>query len=380
MKKNLLLLGVFCTIISSTILVNSVDALSNSTNIVKIEAKNDYSEYCSSPLLKDLGEINRNDAIIINGVENPLYCTFQDKTDSLNRLQSKVPKILSVIKEKYSLDEINENNWKSYRDGMYVLSDVTDEFSEENEEFNILRIFFGIYEDYEKNQEILNFVSKINSKKKGIRENSDDGIELGMLLPYYAPLADTATTMVATEAMTRAYINVSAAVNYASRYAKSPNKSAYAYFSGKDCANFTSQILEASGVNQVTSDSVYSGWWHKKTKNILGITTHKQSNSWSLADTFSRYMGIGYRTNSHETFSANLQKGDFIASDNDGNGSWDHMGFVTDVGAGICTSTGNFTNYKVAQHSSNYHEWVSSDKNNWENIEKKGGKYARVRR
>lgn len=377
MKKSILFVGAVCTLISGVVLVNKVDASSKTSTITKVEAKKDYSEYCNSPLLADLGNIKRNEAILIDGVENPLYCTFENRTESLERIQNKVPKILSAIAEKYSLEQINEDNWKSYKDGMYMLLDESKEFGEENIEFKTLRVFFDTYENYDDNQEILNYVN--NSKQKSFSANSSEGIELGMLLPSYAPLAESATKTVSKAPMARA-IHVPSAVTYATNHATSPNKSAYDYFPKGDCANFTSQILEATGVSQVVSDSVYSGWWHKKTKNILGITTHKQSHSWSLADTFSRYMGIGYKTTDHESFSSNLQKGDFIAADFNNDGKWDHMGFVTEIGGGLCTPNGNYTNYRVAQHTTNYHEWVTSDKNGWETVGKDGGKYARVRR
>lgn len=71
-------------------------------------------------------------------------------------------------------------------------------------------------------------------------------------------------------------------------------------------------------------------------------------------------MGIGYSTTNHESFSNNLKQGDFISADFTNDGSWDHSGFVTEMGGGLCTSSGNYINYKVAQHTSNYHEWVSS--------------------
>ena len=54
------------------------------------------------------------------------------------------------------------------------------------------------------------------------------------------------------------------------------------------------------------------------------------------------------------------------------------MGFVTAKGR---YSIGlGYTDYKVAQHTHNYHRWVSDTNNNWENVGADGGTYARIRR
>lgn len=77
-----------------------------------------------------------------------------------------------------------------------------------------------------------------------------------------------------------------------------------------------------------------------------------------------------YSTTSHSSFKSNISKGCFIVADFDKDGDWDHCGFVTDK-----TSS----DYKVAQHTSNYNAWASSSTNSWDTIGSNGGKYARVR-
>lgn len=37
----------------------------------------------------------------------------------------------------------------------------------------------------------------------------------------------------------------------------------------------------------------------------LGTNIHHYSNSWVGADTFAKYMGVGFTTKSHKTFSSN---------------------------------------------------------------------------
>ena len=92
-------------------------------------------------------------------------------------------------------------------------------------------------------------------------------------------------------------------------------------------------------------------------------------------------MGIGYKTTSHYNFSANIQKGDFIAIDEDNNGQADHMGFVVARDSYSDNYSGKtYYDYKVAQHTNNYCAWTSSSANGWENAENNGQTYFRVRR
>ncbi len=367
-----------CVLISTLFLLNESIVLALSINESEVIS---YGNYCNSPLLNDLGIIIRNDTIKINGIDNPLFCTFEDGDEAIEKLKNKVPNILSEISELYSLDEINNDNWKDYKNGMYSLIEENDNFNEGNIEFRTLRAFFDIYENYESNDIILNSLNNVSYSNT--KSNMDYAIELGNLLPYYAPLAKMSSNYINSNSiiMPLASINVTPAVNYASTYATNPNKSDYHYFSNSDCTNFVSQILEASGVQQVVYESEHSGWWHKVTTGWFGIKTHTHSRSWTLADTFSRYMGVGYTTKSHYSFSENIKKGDFIAADFDSDGDWDHTGFVTDKNSlPACHSDGDYYDYKVAQHTKNYHEWTSTSKNGWDSIGTDGGTYARVRR
>ena len=92
---------------------------------------------------------------------------------------------------------------------------------------------------------------------------------------------------------------------------------------------------------------------------------------------YRRKYGFSYTTTSNSSFSSIIQAGDFIAADFDSDGDWNHMGFVTDRKT---TQSNGYYDYRVAQHTSNYHEWTSSSKNGWENVGKDGGTYGRVKR
>lgn len=89
---------------------------------------------------------------------------------------------------------------------------------------------------------------------------------------------------------------------------------------------------------------------------------------------FARYMGVTVKTSDISSWANGLNEGDFIALDFEGNGSWDHMGYVTeksstnkayvdDKDRGVCFP---IPDIKIAQHTSNYHKWISEEKNGWE--------------
>ena len=106
------------------------------------------------------------------------------------------------------------------------------------------------------------------------------------------------------------------------------------------------------------------------------LGNHTHSYSWTKANTFAHYMGVLFETNNHKKFSNLINKGTIIAADWENDGSWDHIAFVTAVDNKI----GNYgyRDYKVAQHTSNYHLWTSDTGNHWETAGVNGGKYGRI--
>ena len=131
------------------------------------------------------------------------------------------------------------------------------------------------------------------------------------------------------------------------------------------------------GVNQIVYNGTNSGWWHKFSNG-----KHTHSLSWTVANTFARYMGIGYSTRWNYDFSANIRAGDFIAADFNNDGSYDHIGFIVqrDNYHKYYDNIEDYYDYRVAQHTTNYLLWASNTNNNWEKIDDNGGSYARIRR
>ena len=366
--------------ILSTLIITSAIAIplaGINTSPQKADAISKYETYCNSQNLAKLGEIRRTDVIIINGQENPLYCTFSNKDEAIKNLKSLAPNILSYLQAEFKLGPINSENWKEYQTGFISLS-ATNEILKNEEESGILESFFDIYENYELNKEILEY-----SKEGKIVSNISTAQEeqLGFLLPYYAPLAiKTSNNIQARRTVSASLPNLNAAIRYAEQWAWSMNTPTYSNqtFSGGDCTNFASQILEASGVVQDVYTSVNSGWWHKRNGS-----SHTHSVSWIRANAFARYMGVGFGTFVHRTFADSIAVGDFITYDDEYDGEWDHMGFVTAQASAEANHNGNtYRDYKVAQHTLEYNSWTSEDRNGWENVKKPGktARYGRVRR
>lgn len=341
---------------------------------------NQYDSYCRNPILDQVGDIDRSQTVTINGVENPLYCTFTNSEEALADIKVEAADILSEISSTFSLEEINIDNWEEYYTGLYNLPTESEFAQDANQQRNRLVAFFDIFENYQKNDAIVSYVNQTSAKNKA-RTSQDDSFVLGMMLPYYAPLAQSSENTINIQrsvASTYALPNVTAAINYARQYAVTPNTANYSVVKGgpfnlveMDCTNFVSQILEASGVRQEVYNSDTMGWWHKNTNG-----KHTYSASWINSDIFARYMGVGFKTTNHTEFSSIIDKGDFIASDPGNDGSWDHMGFVTNKDYTYrYYDNGDYYNYEVAQHSTNYLKWATD--NGWP---MKGGALGRVRR
>lgn len=127
-----------------------------------------------------------------------------------------------------------------------------DWYMESNSEIASLRFFFDIYENDSQNEDI---IMQATLKRSASQLLTD--VDFITSLPY---TSDVVQDYLKDKAMImpRAY-SKDKAIAYATKYASNPNREGYYYFSGGDCANFTSQILEAAGIGQAVYDSEYSG-------------------------------------------------------------------------------------------------------------------------
>lgn len=332
-----------------------------------------------------MSQIERKDTVIIDGEPEILYPIFSNQEEALKQLKLAIPDLLNKISETYELNEINDSNWLQYVG--YASEIIT---SEEDPQYRLLLSFTDIYENKAKNEAIVQLVDKLNDSEK-ISLNSTEDLEniqalrqeLVFTLPYTSKLASEENKLILQAGISpTSSIDMNRAMQYINLYVETPNTDGFGNFGKQDCTNFASQILYAGNVRQEDYyPSQTRGWWHRKlpSSGPIMIPDHKYSTSWINADTFARYMGVGYTSTSHYSFSSNIQKGDLIALDYDRDGDWNHIGFVTNVDT-VSANYGGYTyyDYKVAQHSNNYHAWTSSSTNGWETATNVN--YGRVRR
>ncbi len=361
-----------------------------SVNMLDEEYVSNVDEVCEL-INSDIeyGEVVVNRSVIIGGQINYLYCEFEDESAALDKFKIKYANELKDIEDYFKIDELSTTNWELYRNYYEKYkSDICISDKDGNQllpnESLYMRMdqFFDIYENKSKNNMILNLANS-----DALLENEGVDLELILSLPDYSPSLEeyTEVTMESRElfaSQSLLSLSDSDGAAYAATWATNRNLYEYASFS-TDCTNFASQILEASGVSQDVYSSEYLGWWHKSTGMWVGgqyVLTHTHSISWIRADTFAKYMGVGYTTKSHYAFSANIRQYDFIGFDEYSDGDWNHIGYVTlrDSSFGPY----GYYDYKVAQHTTDYHAWASTSTNNWDTLEASSHNYtyARIRR
>ncbi len=361
-----------------------------SSGIVSAYANTSIEE--NTPYVISNDELTQRKATIF-GVNEKLYVEFSEPETAIEKIYDSQADFINNISEYYNIEKLNCDNWEDFRSAFYKYIDEKG-ITDSSDEYRDLVSFFDIYENKDKNDKIISFVNENNlsisfSAPLLSASNTNNNIiydKLYEMLPYTSSLVQSKNNEILysynvdnnSSIMPLAIVksfDTTKGIAYAEKHATNRNTPTYYSFSNGDCANFTSQILENGGVKQTVYDNVSQGWWHKTSK-VLGITKHTHSQAWSMADTFARYMGVSNKTTNHKTFAANLRAGDFITLDFKTDGDWDHMGFVTkrDSSAGSY----GYVDYKVAQHTSDYHAWTSSDTNGWE--KNSGATYAIVRR
>ena len=250
-------------------------------------------------------------------------------------------------------------------------------YNEENAEVSELQKFFDVYENEDENSKL---------KDKAQNAQNIDGLmkdcEFLTQLPYFdtqdllgentvnevennieeskAGNMIQQTSLVSNNSdniLKLLSFNKNNAVEYAKKYARKAN-SHYGYIKNHDCTNFASQIMCASGKS-------YSRKWI--TACVLGKWFY--TDAWANANCFANYWGVDKTYKTHKNFSKNLRIGDFITEDKANDGSWDHIGFVVNTAKTFNNSLG-YKNYRVAQHTSDYLEWASSNKCGWDKLKK----------
>ena len=376
--------------------------------------------------INQLERISYSKGIKISGTNYRLYPEFENPDRAVSELEKMTQTAMDYLKNNYDLAALSNDNYEEYQACVCEALGEEEVWADKalEDELYLIEGFLDIYENGDDNREILEIVESVDGNFEGttVAEAAQVTGELQLILPYNTG-ADEAveaaaeeiaadveqeygvtfvkpneavqeelssqdqpsevyqlgllnTANITPQAELLAYsgnsaFNVENGRSYANKYApKDKHNTKYKYFDGADCTNFVSQIKKAGGVKEYTawktvgSDSTidYEKSWFCKTK-------HNYSKVWTLADKFAKFFGIKSKTSSFYTLSTRVKKGSFIGYDRNGDGNWDHMAFVTAVTKTKKSVNGvTYYDFRIAQHSGDYHAYVSETINHWETL------------
>ena len=408
MKRKLMItVLVLCLSLSIALPASAAETTSAQNSIKQIQMTHVNVPFTNESV-DQVGQASTKDAVVINGITNYLYPTFDDLDSALVKLKSKIPDYYCLVEKQVDLTEAYDRLYTEYQPGDFQVDveqaveemvlaaqntvgsslqstsqikklkeDTLEKLLAEKAEFDR---FLDIYENKAQNEEIKAYLES--------NPNPDPEV-LAYMLPYTAPFSVSYFENAAPSAAAAQTFNVTKGTAYAVKYAVTPNISAYPYYTKNgDCANFASQILVAGGIKMHENSSTEKGWWCKKVGTV-NPGTYATSKSWSVANRFVKFMGTSGNTcKDFKRFSAKLRAGDFIAYDRENDGDWNHVGYVTTTGSygtyqykvsGV-TYNKQYTTFCVAQHSNNYYAWLHSADNSWETLDNGTNVYAVVRR
>ena len=406
--------------------VVALDKLEVTTDI-PIEETTTNQTFDAGKEVNQLEQVSYSKGFMIDGIKYRLYPEFQDANHAISELEKMAKDGMAYLKVNYGLESLSNSNYEEYQ------ACVCEALGEENvytnealeDELYLIDGFLDIYENGDANKEILGLVNSLNGNFQGttVEETAQATSELQLLLPYNTG-ADEAVAAAAEEiaadveqeyhvnflesdelstgqigsdqqAELQTYtgnsaFNVDKGITYAKKYATKKNAK-YTYFyreytdkngktkkSKNDCTNFASQIKKAGGVAEYRHwVSNGSNSWVDTSKSwyYTGKSKGSYTAIWVNANKFANFFGVKYKTKSFYTFSTKVKKGSFITEDKKGDGNWDHMGFVVKKGSTLTKTSGvKYYDFRVAQHSSDYDNWVSSVENGWETLKKNNPK------
>lgn len=112
--------------------------------------------------------ISIKDKISVGNVETYLYSSFDNQSDSLDKLKEKAPHLLDAIKTEYSLETISELNWSEYYSNLNDYVDLVapaEWYDQYYDEIKYAESFFDIYENEDQNNEI---IEMLEEKKEAV--------------------------------------------------------------------------------------------------------------------------------------------------------------------------------------------------------------------
>lgn len=403
-KKSIVCLLSLLLIVSTTSSIFAVEETNLKTvEVVKVTSND---KFMASNNLSDIGPVSYKTAISIEGEKINLYPTFDNLQSALDNIKANCNELLNNMAQVYELEPFSLRTVQLYYDRIseyentiyeqYENSEVDNElFKSIKDSFPKMYSFFDIYENDRANLEILSSINVTGTTMVVQKLSLQNLNELKQLLPSNTggtekieeieirELGQVSTPMSYSG---NSKFTVADGVTYAVKYAASPNIVNYATKSA-DCTNFTSQIKKAGGVPVYKTAYDEDGWNYKNTYNGSGFLHTAYSARWVNAHKFVNFFGkkTVYKTENYDNkrtafinFAKNIKKGSFIAYDEEGDGNWNHNAFVTylwhsgeSARRDISYHGSSYKDFKIAQHSRNYHKWVSENGDSgcgWEDL------------
>lgn len=87
------------------------------------EASNDAVP-CETPIIQEMGGASVKDNIIIDGITNPLYCTFNDANKAVEEVKRNASKTIHTIAQYGNISPLDLSNWKTYQELYHTLDSI----------------------------------------------------------------------------------------------------------------------------------------------------------------------------------------------------------------------------------------------------------------
>lgn len=142
-----------------------------------VEVKDKQGEETTNRLLSDIGTWSVKSCLVLDGEEYDLYATFDDPEKAIDNVKEKCPDALAQLRRgSLTLGELSDGNWQRYRDALAAASDG------DNEQGDTLAAFFDIYENEDKNAQIIKLADALSGSAADKAGEQYD--RLMMALPY----------------------------------------------------------------------------------------------------------------------------------------------------------------------------------------------------
>lgn len=163
-----------CILISLPIVVlgskKVVDGVSKENELMKssdgilttekpIEVVTEHTKMTLSPNLDNVGKAYTEITLVIDGIKNPLLCTFEDPKKAMETVKKLDADYIALAQQKYGFGELNTESWLEYKKKILPLDKYYDQFAQ-------LNAFLETYENQDKNENTLRYVNSANAMLK----------------------------------------------------------------------------------------------------------------------------------------------------------------------------------------------------------------------